>query len=203
MQGWHDKQVGVRTQPCPLPLFPRGPNTTQGLSLWLLTLIPPAGPNSTPHILLESTHTRHLHSLPTPSRVPHSRLAGASVSPPIPRLRSLPPPALSSDYPGKWGPEWSLSPSLSPPGGRWPLVPTAFQFRFSKLPSFPHLSVTRLAQRRPPSLRSLHTGSPAPQAFKSAWPLPMVTQVPSPLRAVGGAEARLGTHRWSGQVSAN
>lgn len=38
----------------------------------------------------------------------------------------------------------------------------------------------------------------APQAFKSARPLLMVTQVPSPLRAVGGVEARLGRDKTGG-----
>lgn len=82
MQGWHDKQVGVGTQSCPLPLPPKGPDTTQRLSLWLLTLdgriTPPAGSNSILHILLDNPHTHTLARL-------HSSLAGASVSPPIPR----------------------------------------------------------------------------------------------------------------------
>lgn len=198
MQGWHDKQVGVGTQPCPLPLLPKGPDTTQGLytcgcSPWMDKDYPTC--RAKQHTTYPARN--HPHLPPTPSRVHTADWAGASVSPLIPRLRSLPPPALSSDYPGKRGPRMVPQPLTKSAWGRWPLVPTAFQFRFSKLPSFPHLSVTRLAQC-PPSLCSLHAESPAPQAFKSAWPLPMLSQVPSPLRAVGGADARLGTLRTGG-----
>lgn len=98
MQGWHDKQVGVGTQPYRFPLLPKGPDTTQGLSLWLLTL------DGQGLLHLQGRTAHHIsarkHYIPTTHSL--ERLTGASVSPTDPkRLGGIPPPALSSDYPSK------------------------------------------------------------------------------------------------------
>lgn len=95
-------------------------------------------PTCIPHILLETTR----YPQPTPSRHRIAAWQGPQFPHQSQRLRGFPLPALSSDYPGKWGPEWAPWPSLSLPAARWPLVPTTFRFHYSKLPSFPDLCPT-------------------------------------------------------------
>lgn len=81
MQGWHDKQVGVGTQPYRFPLLPKGPDTTQGLSLWLLTWM-----DKDYSICRAEQHTTYLPETTTyPQPTPSSASQGRQFPRRIPR----------------------------------------------------------------------------------------------------------------------
>lgn len=222
---------GIETQPCSLPLLPKGPDSSQGaipVAAYLGQLVAPPWDSTTSLtqsllivsiiasvigcLTLASLFARGNKEYPTCRTKQHTTYsAGTSRQSPIhpnciavwqgpqfPRLsqglRGFPPPTLSSDCPG-----WLMGPWVPQYIYVGPLAPVSHRCFGFISPACPYVPTCcdRAGAASSVSLLPPHPRT-APQAFKSARPLLMVTQVPSPLRAVGGVEARLGRDKTGG-----